>query len=246
MPSGTVAIRSPAIRPPNRHRFRGNTTARKAADFRPLAVAPERNGFHRFSGGGGKTSVLGPRRGALTAEKRVLFNPAKALARAGRPGRQGRWPAGRPDRRENQRHSGSNGSALRGVLHLSNRHRGNTSAGARTGSGWPSSLTGGQRMKTGERLQIRSQRTAADPLARDEPLLSALYSASMRRRTVCTSAPGRALTRLGDRIDIDDVESSPENTIAHAPSRRPTACPENRVRYPWPFTGCALTNRPGD
>jgi hypothetical protein len=32
----------------------GNTTARKAADFRPLAVAPERNGFHRFSGGGKK------------------------------------------------------------------------------------------------------------------------------------------------------------------------------------------------
>ena len=45
----------------------------------------------------------------------------------------------------------------------------------------------------------------ADPLSRDDPLLAALYSASVRGRIATGSGTGRRVARLGDRIDAEDI-----------------------------------------
>ena len=45
----------------------------------------------------------------------------------------------------------------------------------------------------------------ADPLARDDPLLAALYSAAVRGRIATGPSTGRRVARLGDRIDVEEV-----------------------------------------
>ena len=45
----------------------------------------------------------------------------------------------------------------------------------------------------------------ADPLARDEPLLAALYSASVRGRIATAPGTGQRVSRLGDRIDVEAI-----------------------------------------
>ena len=47
-----------------------------------------------------------------------------------------------------------------------------------------------------------------DPLARDEPLLAALYSASVRGRIATGPRAGRRVMRFGDRIDVEDAAAS--------------------------------------
>ncbi len=45
----------------------------------------------------------------------------------------------------------------------------------------------------------------ADPLSRDEPLLAALYSASVRGRIASGPGTGQRVTRLGDRIEVEEI-----------------------------------------
>ena len=47
-----------------------------------------------------------------------------------------------------------------------------------------------------------------DPLARDEPLLAALYSASVRGRIATGPRAGQAVLRFGDRIDVEQLPAS--------------------------------------
>jgi hypothetical protein len=49
--------------------------------------------------------------------------------------------------------------------------------------------------------------TDPDPLEADEPLLPQLYSASVQGRIATGPRAGQRLLRLGDRIDIEDVEA---------------------------------------
>jgi hypothetical protein len=49
--------------------------------------------------------------------------------------------------------------------------------------------------------------TDPDPLEADEPLLSQLYSASLQGRVATGPRTGQRLLRLGDRIDVEDVEA---------------------------------------
>jgi hypothetical protein len=53
-----------------------------------------------------------------------------------------------------------------------------------------------------------------DPLASDEPLLAACASASLRGRIATGPRAGRRVMRLGDRIDVEDVESVPGKRCA--------------------------------
>jgi hypothetical protein len=46
-----------------------------------------------------------------------------------------------------------------------------------------------------------------DPLEADEPLLSQLYAASVQGRVATGPRAGQRLLRLGDRIDVEDVEA---------------------------------------
>jgi hypothetical protein len=47
-----------------------------------------------------------------------------------------------------------------------------------------------------------------DPISRDEPLLAALYSASIRGRIATGPRAGQAVLRFGDRIDVDHLSES--------------------------------------
>jgi len=47
-----------------------------------------------------------------------------------------------------------------------------------------------------------------DPLAGDEPLLAALYSASIRLRIATGTRAGQAVLRFGDRIDVDQLTAT--------------------------------------
>ena len=47
-----------------------------------------------------------------------------------------------------------------------------------------------------------------DALSRDEPLLAALYSASVRGRIATGPRAGRRVTRFGDHIDVEDGAAS--------------------------------------
>jgi len=58
-------------------------------------------------------------------------------------------------------------------------------------------------------LDPDTQDPPEDPLARDQPALAALYSASVRGRTVFGPRPGMPLARLGDRIDVGDLQNRP-------------------------------------
>jgi hypothetical protein len=49
--------------------------------------------------------------------------------------------------------------------------------------------------------------TDPDPREADEPLLSQLYSASVQGRVAAGPRAGQRLLRLGDRIDVEDVEA---------------------------------------
>jgi hypothetical protein len=46
----------------------------------------------------------------------------------------------------------------------------------------------------------------ADPLSRDEPLLAALYSASVRGRIATGSRAGQTVLRFGDRVEVDELQ----------------------------------------
>jgi hypothetical protein len=50
--------------------------------------------------------------------------------------------------------------------------------------------------------------TDPDPLEADEPLLSQLYSASVQSRIATGPRAGQRLLRLGDRIDVEEVEAT--------------------------------------
>lgn len=47
-----------------------------------------------------------------------------------------------------------------------------------------------------------------DPLARDEPLLAALYSASVRSSIATGPRAGQAVLRFGDRVDVEHLPAS--------------------------------------
>jgi len=55
-----------------------------------------------------------------------------------------------------------------------------------------------------------------DPLARDEPLLAALYSASVRSRIATGPRAGQAVMRFGDRVEVEDLSASPGECCAVA------------------------------
>jgi hypothetical protein len=47
-----------------------------------------------------------------------------------------------------------------------------------------------------------------DPISRDEPLLAALYSASVRGRVATGPRAGQAVLRFGDRVDVEQLPTS--------------------------------------
>lgn len=49
---------------------------------------------------------------------------------------------------------------------------------------------------------------AADPLSRDDPLLAALYAASVRNRVALGPRAGQPVLRFGDRIEVEQLDPS--------------------------------------
>jgi len=56
----------------------------------------------------------------------------------------------------------------------------------------------------------------SDPLARDEPLLAALYAASVRSRIATGPRAGQMVMRFGDRVEVENLSATPGERCAVA------------------------------
>jgi hypothetical protein len=70
------------------------------------------------------------------------------------------------------------------------------------------------RLLTRRGLLAEAGQLAPDPLQCDEPLLAACASASLRGRIATGPRAGQPVMRLGDRIEVEDVESVPGKRCA--------------------------------